>query len=1209
MRIYQLRRAVGNNNLLDEHQEEIRSLLKGDYHTSDLEKLKGYDLYSFRISKKARLLFTVQTINGHRCLLVLEYLPNHEYEKSRFLKSGFLKQYLEKELATIAEDAPMLEPLAKKIFSQETYEPCGIIDVYQRQMIKLDLNQEKALQVALPALCSGPAGGGKSITALMRLYQQQTQLSLGEELAHLPSLYITQSTALARAMEASFHELPHDERERPVLFKTFTELLQELELVSKMVGREEFISWYQKRVKHEQKTTKFREDSHPNMVDADTAYQECYIASGYSKEDYEKLSTEQSSLDKDKRGGLYLTYEAYLKYLKESNLVDPAFHIWSTHSLYSMIVVDEAQDFSNQQLRTLMTLAKDKRILYFVDSHQQLNEEKSKRPFLRQQCGITNHVLLYKMYRCPLNVVAVANTINSLKVRCVGGIADREEFIKTQSAQETERLGHVVLFDKESIQKSSWLMQQIKGPHCAIITLKEHIEEARSLFKDSLLIMTPEQAKGLEYPVVITYKLYRPDFLKKVQKKLAKLGDAPEPTHRPKGDAECGFTLDFNTIYTSYTRTIGVLVICEPDARDDHPIIQSIKTLITKEPLPDKDLVAEIKDSWDDEILRQIQAGNNDLARLIFTGKLGGKSDEFEQFAQSKIQLKKNASPNTTALLVKEDATSEKRDVKPLNDLLKQPPASPSAKKDTKIKSVKQPLPPKEPSQAAKIIGNLLQKDLKEVTDQYLKTTLSLLNKLQIKNSSEEIKPLKNYLTKNESVFHAFVRVVASNYDMTPWITSLGFEKNQTLKNILKYMKSYGAIYRDSGSQVAHFAAGKGDNDMLMTLKTFGVDLNIPEKDGFTPAHFAVQKGHDAVLCTLKSLGADLDQTSNNGHTPAHVAAQQGHDAVLRTLKSLGADLDQTANDGYTPAHLAAQQGHDAVLRTLKSLGADLNKPDNDGFTPAHLAALKNNEATLRTLKSLGADLNKPNNNGFTPAHVAVQQGHDAVLRTLKSLGADLDQTSNNGYTPAHVAAQQGHDAVLRTLKSLGVDLNSQQHNDLTPAHIAAQQGHNATLRTLHSLGADLNKPNNDGFTPAHYAVLHGRESMLDFLIDYGVNLDVQIKITKKSLLNFAEEASDASKKIETYFSRNNILDNETVLPLSLLDFACIMDHSKINKLLSKKRTLDKYNEVSGTPKPTSSAPILTTPKSVSTLPVFFANRGEVTEKVQPTINVKSFVP
>ena len=101
--LYYLRGALGEAHLLKEHSESIQALLSGAYGKHNLERLQGHDVYSYRLNERARLLFAIHDFGTGPSLLILDYLPTHDYHKSRFLRSGVLKNYLSAQKEKFAE--------------------------------------------------------------------------------------------------------------------------------------------------------------------------------------------------------------------------------------------------------------------------------------------------------------------------------------------------------------------------------------------------------------------------------------------------------------------------------------------------------------------------------------------------------------------------------------------------------------------------------------------------------------------------------------------------------------------------------------------------------------------------------------------------------------------------------------------------------------------------------------------------------------------------------------------------------------------------------------------------------------------------------------------------------------------------------------------------------------------------------------------------
>ncbi|MDX8406169.1 MAG: hypothetical protein R8K50_08485, partial [Mariprofundus sp.] len=67
---------------------KMKALLEADdFKSADVKKI-GPNLYRSRLDIRNRLLFSMYQHAGERYILVLECIPFHAYEKSRFLQHG-----------------------------------------------------------------------------------------------------------------------------------------------------------------------------------------------------------------------------------------------------------------------------------------------------------------------------------------------------------------------------------------------------------------------------------------------------------------------------------------------------------------------------------------------------------------------------------------------------------------------------------------------------------------------------------------------------------------------------------------------------------------------------------------------------------------------------------------------------------------------------------------------------------------------------------------------------------------------------------------------------------------------------------------------------------------------------------------------------------------------------------------------------------------
>ncbi|WP_028387804.1 hypothetical protein, partial [Legionella fairfieldensis] len=598
MKLYYLRGALGDKELLTRHEEAIRQLLTGVYHGSNLEKLRNQEVYSFRLSIRERLLFTVEEIRGQRCLIVLDYLPTHNYKDSRFLQAGVLKKYKERHVKAYEELIQQEEDVVLTEQAGEVKADISALDYYQNQWIALNVEQQQAIEVALPAVCSGVAGSGKSCLALSLIVNEALKPAEPES---LPVVYVTRSSRLVEVMKDAYHQLPVARSSgRCVQFKTFNELVAEDSGVAEeaFVDVHYFKAWYDEWQRHQKKVGRVKKEAVLSL-DAVSAYRECRIASGYSMEAYSALSDTSSCLAKGdgSRARLYEVYERYGQHLASVNKIDPCFYSFKTRHRFYRVFFDEAQDGSLCQLKEALLLAAEQGVIFLMDGHQRLYDHYSARQFLFQPGLVPeqNHIELTLSFRSPLRIMSVANEVIALKQVLAGGLSDKYEPRKIRGALEGKGLGWVSILSQEQTGTDPWLQTHSDKPYFAVVTRSEFFEEAKRLFPRSVLILTPQEIKGLEYDIVVTYKLYDPRLFQLIQARLKEVGDKEQPIHRPKaGASDDRFSLFLNECYTSYMRGTQVLVICEPEARADNPLLQKILPLTNQgERLSDACLVRE----------------------------------------------------------------------------------------------------------------------------------------------------------------------------------------------------------------------------------------------------------------------------------------------------------------------------------------------------------------------------------------------------------------------------------------------------------------------------------------------------------------------------------------------------------------------------------------------------------------------------------------
>jgi len=181
-------------------------------------------------------------------------------------------------------------------------------------------------------------------------------------------------------------------------------------------------------------------------------------------------------------------------------------------------------------------------------------------------------------------------------------------------------------------------------------------------------------------------------------------------------------------------------------------------------------------------------------------------------------------------------------------------------------------------------------------------------------------------------------------------------------------------------------AARNGDLSLVKWSIEQGTSVDQPcDFNRWAALHVAAHKGHVEIAEFLLKQGANVNLKDKDGYTPLHNTA----DSFVK---------------GRPPKRTEPERNRIAAL--LLKYGAQVNATINHGETPLHRAVLTNNVALVQLLIEIGANPNIQQAQGMTPLHFALSAGKDRVqvVRLLLRHGADSSVTDEYGRTATDYA-------------------------------------------------------------------------------------------------------------------------------------------------------------------------------------------------------------
>jgi DNA replication protein DnaC len=449
------------------HLDVLHKLINGELKSADFDlknKQGKYPICGIKFNYSDRLLCTTIEINGKHYFLLLEVIYNHDYHKARFMKDGVLDDFIKRNIDALSDyihkferNASNRDSSSEKKNNKETGTKFKYkaVSFHQNKVIAYSNEQAEALsKQEQTLLITGGPGSGKSVLAQAQLEKEADKYNNTEGTETL--IYITQSDELARIMERDWNAQPHSNPyNKKIIFRTYNSLIKELAGLQEndLVDRNNFDSWlsaYLKKIFNKndpvvQEIFSLNGNSENKVLEL--LYQEFRIISGYSLKQYQPgngTKSEVKSLFNEIKHRIWLeeAFSNYLHYLESIKKVHPAFSPikMKQEPQFQFIVVDEAQDFSRKQLRNLKEWSIKNHICFFEDANQAIDDNKSNTHFIHELFNdvMFSHKFLSGSFRCPREVIRLANSITDLKLLLTGGLDNKYQLSQIQLNKEQE---------------------------------------------------------------------------------------------------------------------------------------------------------------------------------------------------------------------------------------------------------------------------------------------------------------------------------------------------------------------------------------------------------------------------------------------------------------------------------------------------------------------------------------------------------------------------------------------------------------------------------------------------------------------------------------------------------------------------------------------------------------------------------------------------
>ena len=471
----------------------VEHLRTGDFRAADVKKLHPTPYYRAKLNDADRLLFRFGIHQEKTCILLLELIAHHAYDKSRFLNGAPIDEtkliLLASPAAVPAEDAlPLayINPRARHF---------QVLD----KILSFDDAQQDAFRLHPPLILIGSAGSGKTVLTLEKLKQLPGEV-----------LYVTHSPFLAENSRNLYYAFNYDNPQQETSFLSFREFLETLHVPDgKPMTYREFERWF----------ARHRVASH--LRDSHKLYEEFNgVLTGSQidrpillRDDYIGLGVKRSIFLPEERPAVYDIFERYLAHLREAGFYD--LNLVSHESLklctprYDWIVVDEVQDLTNIQLHlVLQSLRQWDRFILCGDSNQIVH------PNFFSWAAVKSMFYDQRLTRAPAEITRVLNT-NYRSSPQVTDVSNRLLLVKNARFGSIDResnylvncnstgAGTVELLQDDDKTRRELNDKTRRSTRHAVMVMRTEDKEAARQWFQTPLIFSIQEAKGLEYDNII----------------------------------------------------------------------------------------------------------------------------------------------------------------------------------------------------------------------------------------------------------------------------------------------------------------------------------------------------------------------------------------------------------------------------------------------------------------------------------------------------------------------------------------------------------------------------------------------------------------------------------------------------------------------------------------------------------------------------------
>ncbi|WP_140485158.1 ankyrin repeat domain-containing protein [Flavobacterium sp. GSA192] len=367
---------------------------------------------------------------------------------------------------------------------------------------------------------------------------------------------------------------------------------------------------------------------------------------------------------------------------------------------------------------------------------------------------------------------------------------------------------------------------------------------------------------------------------------------------------------------------------------------------------------------------------------------------------------------------------------------------------------------------------------------------------------------------------------------------------NETIKFLLEQPGNTVSKLTHDNRIYLHWAASKGNLEIVNYLIAKGSDIHFEDSHGTTPITFAINAGqkNTAMYDAFFKAGLDVKKKYKDGATLLLLAIANDKDLSLTNyFIAKGLSLKDTDNNGNTAFNYAARTGNIELLKTLLQKG--VKATDNALIIAAQGSRREAN--TIEVFQYLTDDLKlNPgvvSNEGENVLHYLVRKPNQSEIITyFLNKGVEVNKADNDGNTVLMNAAAARDTQALELLLPKVKDINVQNAKGESALSIAILSGTPETVELLLSKKANIAVLDKDNNNLGYYLIQSYRTQMMGGRSPESSNtpkadpFTTKIKLLQDNGLKLAEAQKDGSTLYHFAVLKNDLLLLKKIADLNI---------------------------------------------------------------------------